>query len=293
MRFARVKSPAEVVVGTLHLVGDLKFPRTRVMETALECRYMNQDLLNPPSVEGWHTGKEWIDSGSMVERINFVADELGNPKHVGVRNMIDALAGRESDLDANGLVDGCLELLGHVVLRDDNRNALVAQAAEMLENGAGQESVILNALRMIGFHSGVPVRVERGLCMTNSVFTSQQVLDAILQGMRGDRRRYELESTEAIQKNATYGSNLAHYRNVAQKSLGEGDHLQAAEKTWGAYAQTIKGISAAHGVGVSTHSNLVSVAQQLNSLAATTDVPAGVSIASSFSSGQQPAPALL
>ena len=25
-RFARVKSPAEVVVGTLHLVGDLKFP---------------------------------------------------------------------------------------------------------------------------------------------------------------------------------------------------------------------------------------------------------------------------
>ena len=77
-RFARVKSPAEVVVGTLHLVGDLKFPRTGVMETALECRYMNQDLLNPPSVEGWHTGREWIDSGSMVERINFVADELGN-----------------------------------------------------------------------------------------------------------------------------------------------------------------------------------------------------------------------
>ena len=27
--------------------------------------YMGQDLLNPPSVEGWHTGKEWINSGSL------------------------------------------------------------------------------------------------------------------------------------------------------------------------------------------------------------------------------------
>ena len=35
-------------------------------------------------------------------------------------------------------------------LRDDNRTALVTQAAEMLENGANLESVILNALRMIG-----------------------------------------------------------------------------------------------------------------------------------------------
>lgn len=149
-RFARVKSPAEVVVGTLHLVGDLKFPRTGALETALECRYMNQDLLNPPSVEGWHTGKEWIDSGSMVERINFVADELGNPTHSGVRDLVDSIAERGPTLDANGIVDGCLELLGHILLREDNRTALVAQAAELLENGAGQEAVILNALKMIG-----------------------------------------------------------------------------------------------------------------------------------------------
>ena len=138
-RFARVKSPAEVVVGTLHLVGDLKFPRVGVMNTALECRYMNQDLLNPPSVEGWHTGKEWIDSGSMVERINFVADELGNPAHTGVRNIVDALLAQDSGPDAGGIVDGCLELLGCVALRDDNHAALVSQAAELLENGADVE----------------------------------------------------------------------------------------------------------------------------------------------------------
>ena len=92
-RFARVKSPAEVVVGTLHLVGAFKFPQTGIMDVALECRYMNQDLLNPPSVEGWHTGKEWIDSGSMVERINFVADELGNGARPGVGDMVRRLTG--------------------------------------------------------------------------------------------------------------------------------------------------------------------------------------------------------
>ena len=147
-RFARVKSPAEVVVGTLHLVGDFKFPRVGFMATALECRYMNQDLLNPPSVEGWHTGREWIDSGSMVERINFVADYLGDPSHAGVRAIVDGVLALEPD--AAGIVDGCLQLLGGIVLREENREALVAQADQALANGADLEAVTLNALRMIG-----------------------------------------------------------------------------------------------------------------------------------------------
>ncbi len=153
VRFARVKSPAEVVVGTLHLVGDFKFPRTGIMDTALECRYMNQDLLNPPSVEGWHTGREWIDSGSMVERINFVADNLGDAGHSGVRNMMDILLAREPDAagpNPTAIIDGCLELLGYVVLREDNRAALIGQADQALRDGSDAESVILNALRMIG-----------------------------------------------------------------------------------------------------------------------------------------------
>ena len=159
-RFARVKCPAEVVVGTLHLVGDLKFPRTGVMDVALECRYMNQDLLNPPSVEGWHTGKEWIDSGSMVERINFVADELGNSNHPGIRTIIDRVVGQRRVISPSWIVDGCLEQLGCIELRDDNRIALIAQAGEALgaaeasiDTPVGRESVesaILNTLKMIG-----------------------------------------------------------------------------------------------------------------------------------------------
>ena len=150
-RFARVKSPAEVVVGTLHLVGAFKFPQTGIMEAALECRYMNQDLLNPPSVEGWHTGKEWIDSGSMVERINFVADELGNGARPGVGDMVRRLTG-DGGAGRSGaeLVDGCLELLGCYALREDNRAALIGQAEGLLAGGAPADAVALNVLRMIG-----------------------------------------------------------------------------------------------------------------------------------------------
>jgi hypothetical protein len=34
-------------------------------------------LLNPPSVEGWH--RRWINSGSLMSRINFVASQISNP----------------------------------------------------------------------------------------------------------------------------------------------------------------------------------------------------------------------
>ena len=55
-RFARLKSPAEVVVGTLKLVGGFEFPSPGIGEMSRQPSYMGQDLLNPPSVEGWHTG---------------------------------------------------------------------------------------------------------------------------------------------------------------------------------------------------------------------------------------------
>jgi hypothetical protein len=66
-------SPAEVVVGSLRLVGGYELPRPGYGDLSMQ-PLTGQDLLNPPSVEGWHTGPEWINSGSLMARINFVAD---------------------------------------------------------------------------------------------------------------------------------------------------------------------------------------------------------------------------
>ncbi|GIT02435.1 MAG: hypothetical protein CM1200mP27_10600 [Chloroflexota bacterium] len=110
--FAKVKSPAETVIGTLKLVGDFKFPRPGLDLMTMNIRYMGQDLLNPPTVEGWHTGREWIDSGTLVERINFTADQVGNINHSGVKNIINRLSSVGPVLTAEQLVEGCLENLG-------------------------------------------------------------------------------------------------------------------------------------------------------------------------------------
>jgi hypothetical protein len=128
-RFQHMKSPAEVVVGTLRLVGNYEIPRPGYGELSMQPSYMGQDLLNPPSVEGWHTGKEWINSGSLMARINFVAELIGDPSLPGVRAIINRLKAKGT-LTPEQLVDGCLDLLGPMEVGTDTRQELLDQAKE-------------------------------------------------------------------------------------------------------------------------------------------------------------------
>lgn len=122
--FAKVKSPAEHVVGIMRLVEDFTFPKHGIRDISLECRYMGQDLLNPPSVEGWHVGKEWIDTGILVERINFAAAQVGDIDKPGVRKIIERLRAL-GELTPAQLVDACAELIGPLRLREATREALI------------------------------------------------------------------------------------------------------------------------------------------------------------------------
>jgi uncharacterized protein (DUF1800 family) len=125
--FAKVKSPVELVIGTMRLVKDFDFPRFGLREIALECRYMGQDLLNPPSVEGWHTGKEWIDTGCLVERINFAAQQVGDVTKPGVRFIIDRLRAA-SPLSPERFVDMSLDLIGPLHASQETHAALLHYA---------------------------------------------------------------------------------------------------------------------------------------------------------------------
>ena len=126
--FAKVKSPAEVVVGTMRLVQDFTEIKPGVFSLAQECIYMGQDLLNPPSVEGWHTGREWIDSGTLVERINFVSDQVGNTQLPGVKSIVNRLAA-QGTMSPQQFVEGCLDLMGCVEVNEKTRNHLISHAS--------------------------------------------------------------------------------------------------------------------------------------------------------------------
>ena len=139
-RFAKVKSPSEVVCGTLRLLGDFTKPSPDIYDPALEIRYMGQDLLNPPTVEGWHTGKEWIDSGTLVERVNFAAGEMGRIDAPGILSIIDRLGSEGPIISAERLVDGCLEMLGGYDLMEETRTLLMnhAQTSATLDTGSAE-----------------------------------------------------------------------------------------------------------------------------------------------------------
>jgi uncharacterized protein (DUF1800 family) len=122
--YAKVKSPAEHVIGIMRLVEDFQYPRWGIRDVALECRYMGQDLLNPPSVEGWHTGKEWIDTGILVERVNFAAAQVGDTAKPGVQKIIGRLRAM-GDLSPQGFVDACLDLLGPMEVSQTAQRALL------------------------------------------------------------------------------------------------------------------------------------------------------------------------
>jgi uncharacterized protein (DUF1800 family) len=148
-RFKHLKSPAEVVVGSLRFVGGQELPRPGYGDLSMQPAYMGQDLLNPPSVEGWHTGPEWINSGSLMARINFVAGLVGDPSLPGVRAIIDRLKTKGS-LSPEQLVDGCLDLLGPVEVGAETRQELVAQAKEWGQTGWGSETSAKTADKRVG-----------------------------------------------------------------------------------------------------------------------------------------------
>ena len=130
-QFAKVKSPVEVVVGTLRLTGDLKGPDTRLVDVAKEPSNMGQALHNPPSVEGWQTGRDWINSGSVVKRINFVADHVSNLGLPGVQSIVQRVAGSNgAQLTADELVDRCIDLMGPFEVSPQTRQELVSHGEE-------------------------------------------------------------------------------------------------------------------------------------------------------------------
>jgi uncharacterized protein (DUF1800 family) len=126
--YRKMKSPVEVVVGTLRLTQDMSGPDPRLEALAKQPGYMGQDILDPPSVEGWHTGKEWVNSGSLVNRVNFVADRVGNVALPGVRSIIDGVASAGTAITAEALVDRCLDQMGPLEVSDVTRKELMAHA---------------------------------------------------------------------------------------------------------------------------------------------------------------------
>ena len=127
-RFKRVKCPAEIVAGTVRIAGQYTDPlEAGLTELAVATTRMGQQLLNPPTVEGWHTGREWIDSTFLIERVNFAVDTLGNPLNPGVARMIDRIAAGRTSISASELLDACLYEMGALDVKEPTRRVILEE----------------------------------------------------------------------------------------------------------------------------------------------------------------------
>ena len=110
-------------------------------------------MLDPPSVEGWHTGEEWITSGSLVDRVNFAAQRLGDGSLPGVRDMLSRVDGSDGDAsDADALVDACLDVLGPMDVSEDTMALLTEVASRGIEaepDGKASQELILSLFKLI------------------------------------------------------------------------------------------------------------------------------------------------
>ena len=127
--YDKIKSPAELVVGTARLAGSYKTPQSNITNLASDANFMGQEILNPPTVEGWHTGMEWVDTGTLVERVNSSALVIGNTLQPGVQDMIQRLKDRQKSYQPDELVDACLLLLGNLDVSEITHARLTEFAA--------------------------------------------------------------------------------------------------------------------------------------------------------------------
>ena len=112
-RSSKVKSPIELVVGTVRISEAYSKPTLAIKDLVDQATFMGQTLFQPPSVEGWHEGLEWIDSGTLIERVNFASSEISDLEKPGIKKLISRIKGEISNsISDKGLLDKCSETIG-------------------------------------------------------------------------------------------------------------------------------------------------------------------------------------
>ena len=152
-RSKKVKSPAEMVAGTIKLVGTYHFPEPGIGGLGGAATLMGQRLMAPPTVEGWHTGKEWIDGGALTERVNFAVNQMSDYTKPGIQAIINRLSAGGPSVSPTEFVDRCLDLVGLMSVDLRTRDALLEYAQSggelRFESEAGRLEASARVARML------------------------------------------------------------------------------------------------------------------------------------------------
>ena len=145
--FDRVRSPVELTVGTIKITGGYPEPDEGLLQDVyFAADVMGQQLLEPPGVEGWQTGEGWINSGALVERVNFLSRKFNDTSNVAVKEIISYVLDGEANLTSDKVVDRCLDILGPFSVEPSTKTSLVNYADDCLsqsnsDNGHQEQAI--------------------------------------------------------------------------------------------------------------------------------------------------------
>jgi len=123
--FKKVKSPVEMTLGVLKLIGTHRDVSPGIGPYLSSAGAMGQNVMNPPTVEGWHTGKEWIDGGTLNSRVNFAVDELADDTTPVIQTIAQQLAALSRPPTPDEFVDSCLDFAGPLAVSEETRRSLL------------------------------------------------------------------------------------------------------------------------------------------------------------------------
>jgi len=100
-RFTHVKSPVELLVGTLRML-EITAVDTEAMNFAM--RAMGQQLFQPPNVKGWDGGLAWITTSTLYDRYNAMCaliegndNDRARARRAMMRQYMQATVGKEAE----------------------------------------------------------------------------------------------------------------------------------------------------------------------------------------------------
>lgn len=117
----RVASPAEFVVGTVHMLS-VRQPAVDLVDAM---NRMGQELLAPPNVKGWDGEQKWINSSSLAARAEFAKNisDLNDDRELGPNCPIEQFVPTDIKVPRE-IVDKLAELLFQGELAEETRAAM-------------------------------------------------------------------------------------------------------------------------------------------------------------------------
>ncbi len=150
-RFAKIKSPVEFVVMTIRACDA---PLTAAKDARKSLDLMGQELFNPPNVKGWSEGRDWINTRTLMARVDF-ASELTDEMNKRV-SLVERLRAFAPDDNAPQIP----------TLGGDNAMAMMGAPAMDAMEGPSEKSDSLSAARAVdtlwnGLMTGMPLPDSR------------------------------------------------------------------------------------------------------------------------------------